>query len=731
MGEQTAHLPGPTDSEISQFYIPAVTSLAERRLRALKHGDTFALFNHYGDIVPFPGAADGIYHCDTRYLSHLELRLNGQLPLLLSSTVRDDNAVLVVDLTNPDLYVQDELLLPRDTLHVQRLRFLWQGCCHERLAVRNYHAVSSATTLTLQFSADFSDLFEVRGQTRPRRGRMTPILLSDRATAMSYTGLDGIDRTTTVRLSPPPSLLDTSMARYDLSLSPQQRKTIFVEIECSAGSRPRATTQRTFAGCMFTARRALKQTAARAPLVVSSNTQFNQLLIRSTSDLYMLLTDTKHGPYPYAGIPWFSTAFGRDGLLTALFTLWADPEITRGVLCYLAATQATAVDPERDAEPGKILHETRAGEMARLREVPFGVYYGSVDATPLFVVLAGAYVARTGDLETLKQLWPNIRAALDWIDHYGDTDGDGFVEYNRHSETGLINQGWKDSHDSTFHADGRLADGPIALCEVQAYVFLAKRHAARMAQLLDLPDEASVLEQQAESLRKKFEAAFWCEDLSTYALALDGRKEPLRVRTSNAGHALLAGIASPDRAQRMAAGFMESDFFAGWGIRTVATSQARYNPMSYHNGSIWPHDNAIIALGLDRYGLKDGVLRILSGVFDASNHIDLRRLPELFCGFARLPRTAPTLYPVACAPQAWATASPFALLQAALGLSLDYFSDEIRFTRPRLPEFLDELRLSGLRLGDQRADILIRRSGGAVSVDVLERTDTMRVVVLD
>jgi len=730
MSEQAAHPPAPADSEISQFYIPATTSLAERRLRALKHGDTFALFNHYGDIVPFRGAPDGLYHRDTRYLSHLELRLNGQWPLLLSSTVHDDNAVLTVDLTNPDLYLDGELLLPRDTLHMQRLRFLWQGSFHERLAVRNYHALTRAATLTLHFASDFADLFEVRGQTRGRRGETGRALLSDRAIAMRYAGLDGLVRITTVRLTPPPSGLDTTTARYDLVLAPQQRAIIFIEIECISGSEPKAETRNTFAGCMLAARRALRRRKARAARITSSNSQFNQLVSRSMSDLYMLMTDTEYGPYPYAGIPWFSTAFGRDGLLTALFTLWIDPTIAGGVLQYLAARQATATDPELDAEPGKILHETRAGEMARLREVPFGAYYGSVDATPLFVVLAGAYVARTGDLETLRRLWPNIRAALAWIDRYGDVDGDGFVEYNRHSETGLVNQGWKDSHDSVFHADGRLAHGPIALCEVQAYVFLAKRHAAKMARLLNLPDLELALEREAETLQAEFEAAFWCEDLSTYALALDGQKQPLRVRTSNAGHALFAGIAAPERARRVAAGLMERDSFAGWGIRTVATSQARYNPMSYHNGSVWPHDNAIIALGLDRYGLKDGVLRILSGIFDASNHIDLGRLPELLCGFARQPRTGPTFYPVACAPQAWAAASPFALLQAALGINLDYFSGDIRFIRPRLPDFLDELQLSGLRLGDQTADIQIRRSGAAVSVNVPERTNNLRVIVL-
>jgi glycogen debranching enzyme len=729
MSQATAGAAVANPEAESLFYIPASTSLQERRLRALKHGDTFALFNHYGDIVPFRGAPDGIYYRDTRYLSHLELRLNGQWPLLLSSTVNDDNAVLVVDLTNPDVLADNQLVLARDTLHLQRLKFVWQSTCHERIVVRNYDAREHAAALTLRFAADFADLFEVRGQVRERRGETVRFRLSDQAVAMRYGGLDGVTRVTTVRMAPAPTRLDASSALYQLTLAPGQQTKIFIWIECTAGAVPAVSGRISFAGSLHAARRALKQANARAVRISSSNTQFNQLLSRSISDLYMLITDTDQGPYPYAGIPWFSTPFGRDGLWTALFTLWIDPAIAKGVLLYLAATQATVRDSDRDAEPGKILHETRGGEMARLREVPFEQYYGSVDATPLFVILAAAYADRTGDLDTLRTLWPAIEAALTWIDTYGDADGDGFVEYNRHSETGLVNQGWKDSHDSIFHADGRLAPGPIALCEVQAYVYLAKRGAAAIARQLDRPEAAEQLEKQADLLRERFEAAFWCEDLSTYALALDGAKQPCRVRSSNAGHALFAGIVSPERARRLAAGLMDHEFFAGWGIRTLAAGQPRFNPMSYHNGSVWPHDNAIIALGFDRYGFKEAAGRILTAMFDASNYIDLRRLPELFCGFARQVRTGPTFYPVACAPQAWATATPFALLQAVLGLTLDHRRCEIRFQQPELPEFLRELRIEAVGLAERGADIHIARYGRDVAVDVPSRSPDLRVVV--
>jgi glycogen debranching enzyme len=707
------------------FYI-AVADAAARERRTLKSGDTFVVMDSHGDIGASSGGPDGLFHCDTRYLSRLELTVNELQPLLLGSNLRDDNALLAIDLTNPDIFSDQRIVLQKDTLHIVRTIFLWRGTAYQRLGLRNFGDRAADLRLVILFDSDFADLFEVRGMRRDRRGVATRKLMGPDQVLLSYRGLDNKTRRTTLTFDPPPAKLAVNAATYQLRVAPGAVQPIFIAVACDqADERPMP-----FLRGLLAARRELREVTDGGTTVESSNGIFNEILCRSAADLSMLMTETPQGRYPYAGIPWYSTTFGRDGLITALQMLWWNPSVARGVLRRLAAYQAKVTDPRSDAQPGKILHEMRAGEMAALHEVPFGLYYGSVDATPLFVLLAGAYVERTGDEETLRELWPSIEAALGWIDGPGDPDGDGFIEYRRATEQGLANQGWKDSHDAIFHADGRLAEGHIALAEVQGYVFAAKRVAAGCARRLGHVELARKLETDATRLAERFEAAFWCPEIETYALALDGAKEPCQVRTSNAGQVLYAGIAGPERAATVGRGLMETRFNSGWGIRTLAKGEARYNPMSYHNGSIWPHDNSLIALGFARYGLTQSVEQVFKGLFTAATYMDSRRLPELYCGFQRQRGRGPTLYPVACSPQAWASATPFTLLEASLGLEFDPRKGEIRLRNPRLPSFLEEVTLRDLRLDSSSVDLRVRRHKDAVSLDILRTHGKIQVSII-
>src|SRR3981189_3263953 len=697
------------------FYIP-MTGPAARPRRSLKDYAPFVVPDSHGDIAASAGGPDGLFNADTRYLARLELVLDEVQPLLLGSNLRDDNSALAVDLTNPDIYRGGRIVLQKDMLHIVRTIFLWRGTAYQRIGLQNHGDRPVNFDLILLFDNDFADLFEVRGEKRIRRGVGTSKLVGRSDLELEYYGLDGKLRTTALHFDPRPTRLTPNEAVYHFDLAPHQVSSLFVAVSCD---KPAPFKPIPFFRGLLAHRREMRRSTVGAASIETSNHIFNEVLCQAMADLNMLMTDTPQGRYPYAGIPWYSTTFGRDGIITAMQMLWLDPRVARGVLRRLAYYQAKTFDPRADAEPGKILHEMRGGEMAALGEVPFAQYYGSVDATPLFVLLAGLYVERTGDEETLVELWPSIEAALGWIDGFGDPDQDGFVEYKRAPEKGLANQGWKDSYDAIFHADGRLAEGYIALAEVQGYVFAAKRLAARCAGRLDKGDMAHKLEAQAQRLAQRFEEAFWCEELGTYALALDGAKEPCKVRTSNAGQLLFTGIVGEDRARMVAADLMQPHFFSKWGIRTVAQSEARYNPMSYHNGSIWPHDNALIALGLARYGLKHSVAHVFKALFDASTYMDLGRLPELFCGFRREKGRGPTLYPVACAPQAWASATPFTLLEAALGLEFDVRRGEIRLRDPRLPAFLNEVVLHELQLGPSSVDLRVRRHGDDVSLEVL------------
>jgi glycogen debranching enzyme len=715
-------------STIAQhYYIATTSSPADDRARVLKYGGLFFVFDRLGDVQTSGLGEQGLFFEGTRYLSELSLYLWDARPLLLSSTVATNNFLFTADLANLDVSNGETVVIPRGTLHILRSRFLWQSQCYEELLFVNHGLAPLEVPLRIAFDADFADIFEVRGVHRKKRGQHLPTEMNKDSVVLSYKGLDGVVRRTCVQSDPPPVSVSDSELQFYSTLRPKEKTVFQLLISCD---KVKDFASINFSRALSTARSELDAVAEQFPRISSSNSRFSDWMSRSLSDLQMMMVGNPEPNYPYAGVPWFSTIFGRDGIITALQTLWLNPQIARGVLEFLASTQAKEVNPATDAEPGKILHEMRRGEMAALGEVPFGCYYGSVDATPLFMILAGAYYERTADIAYLRRIWPNIERALDWISDYGDLDGDGFVEYSRHSRTGLIQQGWKDSNDSVFHADGKLAEAPIALCEVQGYVFAAKLAAAGLSRALGDSGKASALQSEAESLRAKFEEQFWCDDLFTYALALDGRKQPCRVRTSNAGHCLYTGIASPERARLVAEKLVGADFFSGWGVRTVASTESRYNPLSYHNGSIWPHDNSLIASGMARYGFRDFAGKILLALLDLSSMVDLHRLPELFCGLERRLGEGPTLYPVACSPQAWSAAAPFLILQCCLGLSIQADRNRIVFDRPCLPDGIPQVSIKGLRCGKVSIDLFLERRSDSVLVHREDKAGQVEIVTI-
>ena len=709
----------------AQYYIATTASQADDRARVLKYGRMFVVFDRLGDVQTSGLGEEGLFFDGMRHLSEFRLNLWNARPLLLSSTVATNNFLFTADATNLDVCRDGSVVIQRGVLHLVRSRFLWQDSCFEKLHFVNHGLEDLEIPVNITFAADFADIFEIRGMTRERRGRRLEPQVDGSSVTLSYEGLDRVVRETFLQCNITPQRSSGSKFDFEITLRPKQHVSLELEIGCNVASAKR------FIGynqALSSSRFELAAIAKGFPQISSSNSRFSDWIARSASDLEMMIAGNPEENYPYAGVPWFSTVFGRDGIVTALQTLWLNPDIAKGVLDFLAMTQAEEADSFADAEPGKILHEMRRSEMAVTREVPFGRYYGSVDATPLFVVLAGAYFDRTGDHQFLERLWPHVDRALRWIDQYGDVDADGFVEYARHPRAGLVQQGWKDSNDSVFHDDGRIAEPPIALCEVQSYVYAAKLAAARLNRVLGDVNQAGELEVQAELLRTKFEEKFWCNDLGTYALALDGRKKPCRVRTSNAGHCLFGGIAAPDRARRVAETLMNDDSFTGWGIRTVASTEARYNPLSYHNGSVWPHDNSIVAYGMTKYGWKKMAGQVLLAMLDLSGEVELHRLPELFCGLRRRPNEGPTLYPVACSPQAWAAASPFFILQGCLGASLEADRGRIAFDRPFLPEGIPQLSIRNLRCGKAVVDLLLERRGDSVLVHCESKQNDVEIV---
>jgi glycogen debranching enzyme len=711
----------------NKFYILATSSFADQRYMVLKEGDTFGIFDYHGDVHKIGEGKQGIFHDGTRHVASMELNINGQRPMLLSSNPREDNQMLTIDLTNPDLPIGDNEFISRGTIHIFRSKFLWQSSYHERIELVNFGLEPVTVKVEVSCDADFADIFEVRGSVREKKGEALETRYSKDQMTYSYRGLDDIVRSSTVRFTPAPDKLENKSATFRVHMPPHKKFEMEIEMRFNQADQP--TRAEDFESAKNAMNAYMEKTSRYCADIVTSNHRFNEWISRSKSDLITMTTKTSYGLYPYAGVPWYSTPFGRDGIITALECLWVEPELAKGVLTYLSNTQAKNFNDFQDAEPGKIFHETRGGEMAELGEIPFKLYYGTIDATPLYICLAGEYLERTNDLQTIEKIWPNILLALEWIDRYGDIDGDGFVEYKTKSSKGLTNQGWKDSQDSIFYEDGMLAEEPIALCEVQGYVYDAKIKACQIAKLLGQHDVATRLEHEAGELKEKFNEQFWSEEKNTYVIALDGRKKPCNVLSSNAGHCLFSGIATPERAALVAKKMLGESMFSGWGIRTIATDEARYNPMSYHNGSIWPHDNALIAQGFARYHLMKEASKVMAAAFDTAEHMENQRLPELFCGFERQKEKSPTLYPVACSPQAWSVGAVFMMIQACLGLKIEAERSTIVLSNPTLPDFLRDVTITNVRLNNKVIAFQVRKSKEGCSAILLTPDPEVKIEV--
>jgi glycogen debranching enzyme len=711
-----------------KYYIASTFAHPDPLKLILKHGDMYGVFDRFGDIKQSERNEQGLYLGGTRFLSRCMLHVNNARPLFLSSTVDEENLLMTIDLTNPDFYEDETCVFRRDSVHILRSRLLCNNAWHETIRVRNFGNLHIHFFLSLSFDADFRDLFEIRGMKRKERGTSFPPEYREREIVFSYYGLDEQKRSTHIFFDEAPEKFEEHEAVFRCDLRPGTERKIFFSAQCLLDNASCDTFR--FDECVSLLRNKREAVSEGLLHIHTSNDQFNESFRRASADISMMTTETEYGCYPYGGIPWFCTPFGRDGIITALQCLWYNPELAGGVLRYLAVRQSGTSDRRRAAQPGKILHEVRAGEMASMNEIPFGLYFGSVDSTPLFVILAGRYWKRTGDSALIQSLWKNIKASLAWLDEYGDADRDGFIEYLP-DEKGLRNQGWKDSQDSVFDEQGRLATGAIALCEVQGYAYAARMEGAMLAGMMGEDSLERALREKAGQLKKRFNEVFWDDRIDCFVLALDGDKKPCRVVSSNTGHTLFAGIAERKKAEKIAATLLSELSFSGWGIRTIAAKEPRYNPMSYHNGSIWPHDNSIVAAGLAAYGFRNAFSMVFSAIFEASLHMEFHRLPELFCGFHRRKGVAPTLYPVACSPQTWASGSLPFMLQASLGLHFEAPENRIVFREPCLPEFLDYVRLSNLRLGsDKKADLLIRRHDEDVSIEVLRKDKDLEIVIV-
>jgi glycogen debranching enzyme len=568
------------------------------------------------------------------------------------------------------------------------------------------------------YASDFADIFEVQGHVRLERGTVEPTRVGECYARLSYRGLDDVVRTTHLAFSHAPSSISAEEAAFRIDLARGATAFVYIEIGPDEVGRPSAER---FNAAALAISSSMQRRLQQGASITSSARLFNQWIDRSRSDLALLTTELPTGPYPYAGIPWFATQFGRDAIITSLQTLWLNPRLAAGVLSFLASTQARENSAFRDSQPGKIMHEARRGEMAKLGEVPFGCYYGGVDTTPLFVMLAGAYEARTGDRALVDSIWQSLLAAMAWIERRMDSSPTGFLDYARGKESGLSNQAWKDSHDSMFHADGRFPKGPVAVVEVQGYAYAALNAMATLSFTRGEEARSATWLERADQLRAAIEEKFWIPEMDYYAIALDGDGAPCKVYGSNAGHLLYCGVPSEEHGQLVASQLLSQRFATGWGIRTLAEGEPRYNPMSYHNGSIWPHDTSVCAAGIARYGGRADVVQVLGAIFETAIQFNMR-LPELYCGFPRIAGQGPAPYPVACLPQAWASGAAFLLLEACLGISIDGHKKEVHIRQPMLPNGIESLTVRQLAINGAVVDLEFHRLDGEVVVIPIRHT---------
>ena len=742
-------------------------------VQVLKHGDLYLLSDAFGDIRP-DSRGLGLYAGDTRVVSCLALKVNGARPVLLR-TGSAGNFRGTIQMTNADVAANQQdrkrdpaaVGLARRSLGISRERVLGEAL-FEKVVVANFTLRPERTVIELAIDVDDADIFEVRGRRRPARGHQMPILLRDDGrVTFRYEGLDHRTRCTYLAASKPmametaPDRSDGAVVlRWEQDVAPGDEFSVdwriwtalstVEEVNGKSGNgklgngRGRSRSGQAPAEVpgpiavfpnsptidLSKGTDAYREWEAGSASVSSDNDLFDLVIGRSLADLRLLTTS---GPnlgeqYVAAGIPWYTTLFGRDALITGLETLAFRPEIAVEALEVLAARQATTVDDWRDAQPGKILHELRTGEMARTGELPYTPYYGSVDATPLWLILLAEVYDWTGRRDLVDRLWPTALAALNWIDAYG-TGPDGFVTYERHSSQGLVNQGWKDSGDSIQDRSGNFVEAPIALVEVQGYVYDAKLRMARLARVRGETDLAVRLESDAAALQAAFEKAFWLPDRHFYAMALGRDGKVADAISSNPGHCLWSGIVTPERAAEVATRLASPEMDSGWGIRTFASGQPGYNPIGYHTGTLWPHDNALIIAGLKRYGFHDAANTLIGKIFESAQRFDDYRLPELYCGFVRTPVDPPVPYPVACSPQAWAAGSSLHFLQSMLGLRADAERHELELREPHLPPWLNRVTINNLRVGEASVDLLFHNWRGTTSAEVLKKRGDLAITI--